>query len=138
MEPRSPDPSYRMRLIDGMDDTDDLDYLNQEFTLTQEEMDQIDSINKIIIESKKNDMEDLICKLSFCKNRICMFSRPELNLENTIIQFNKLEEKIKEYINSLEQCIPIDLDLKNFIDWLCTKTFFSRYKLDNKLKKIFI
>jgi hypothetical protein len=144
MEPRAPDPIYSMRLIDDEDynpiDYNSINNLNSN-ELKQLEQIELDQIEQMEIEQlemmqikemeekynfKKESIKDLVDKLNLIKSRI------------QSDKFELLDNKIKEYLNSLSPCVQIDEELNNFIQWLCTKTAFGRYGLESKLKEIFV
>lgn len=157
MEPRAPDPSYHMRLIDGYDrykqstntnniltqrELEELEQI-ENMQIEQMELDQIDQmqieqmedeVNKVneliqikqsIIESKKESIKELVEKINLIKTRI--------KLE----QFDILDRKIDEYLNTIEPYVIIDDNLSEFIGWLCTKTVFARFGLESILRQIF-
>jgi hypothetical protein len=149
MEPRPPDSVYSMRLIDqdmynSYDEYHDLtiDEIKQlekielaqieELEVEQlEELEQEENIFKqTILKSKKDMFDDIIQKLDLTKTRL---QEPQVDKK-----FIKLEQKINQYLESINSTEQIDTELDEFIDWLCDKTIFSRYKYKDLLKKIFI
>ena len=136
---RQPDPIVKMRLID--DDIDNNDIINinnkndnksqEEILLENLELEEVDKLmmKQIIIESKKSNLQELIEKLNSLKIVI--------NNSNNTSKYNKLLEYIELFINSDESLIMIDIETMDFIDFLCTKTSFSRYLNKNILKSIF-
>jgi len=124
--PRDPDPVYSMRLIDQFD--------NQSYdtSLTADELKQIEEleVKQVILQSKKDTFEDIQQKLNLTKSRI-----QEQDVQE---KFIKLELKISQYLQSIDPIEPIDVELDQFIDWLCDKTIFSRYKYKGILKSVFI
>ena len=132
---RSPDNVQRMRL-DGYDSEPELEPSNQEAEenkiLANMELEEIEKIllKQIISESKRLELNDLFDKLNYMKNYID----------------NDKKETFNELINLLENYIECTSDIKiqvtnemyNFVDWLCTKTVFSRYPVKEKLKNIIV
>lgn len=153
MDPRVPDPSYRMRLIDdGFDDPDEHFY-NLPNTYEIEQLEEIEMrhieqleieelemmqikelevMSQSIIESKKDTIKNLVEKLNIIKSRSCLLDQTQSN------KFELLDKKLNEYLNTTDPDVKIDEELNNFIIWLCTKTLFSRYKFEDLLKKIFV
>ena len=154
MEPRPPDSVYSMRLVDGFDEFDNLD-INLKLTneenrqLVNIELAQIEELEveefqllhfkeieyeenilkQAILQSKKDMFIDIIQKLNLIKSRI--------QEQNAQEKFAKLEFKINQYLESINPTEQIDKELDEFIDWLCDKTMFSRYKYKDLLKSIF-
>ena len=158
MNPRPPDSVYSMRLIDGNNEYDDNNEYDEYLNLTNEEIKQLENIElaqieeleieeieklqfkeleqeenlfkQTILQSKKDMFEDIIQKINLTKSRI-----PDQDIQN---KFINLDFKINKYLNSTEQTEQIDTELDEFIDWLCDKTIFSRYKYKDVLKAVFI
>jgi hypothetical protein len=61
-----------------------------------------------------------------------------MDSKELIILFDTVEKKIQEYIKSSNPYVEINLELKDFITWLCTKTVFARYQLSNVFDQIFV
>jgi len=143
-----------MRLVDGFDEFDNLD-INLKLTneenrqLVNIELAQIEELEveefqllhfkeieyeenilkQAILQSKKDMFIDIIQKLNLIKSRI--------QEQNAQEKFAKLEFKINQYLESINPTEQIDKELDEFIDWLCDKTMFSRYKYKDLLKSIF-
>ncbi len=160
MDPRPPDSVYSDRLIDPFDELNPFDQLNpfdnpinqltneeiiqlenielaqiQELEIEEleamqfKEIDQEENIFKqTILQSKKDTFEDIIQKLILTKSRI-----PEQHFQE---KFTQLEQKISQYLQSIDPIESIDIELDQFIDWLCDKTAFSRYKYKDILKSV--
>ena len=164
MEPRTPDPSYRMRLIDGYDGYDNYqESTNLNHILTQRELEELEQIEMLQIEQMELDQIDQMqikqMELEHIKevnkanelieiNKSILESKKEsikelvekINLIKTRIgldKFDNLDRKINEYLNTIEPYVIIDDDLSEFIGWLCTKTVFSRFGFESMLKEIF-
>lgn len=153
MEPRPPDSVYSMRLVDEFVDEFE-DEFNDQTSLTSEEITQLENIEaqqieefdaqeikkmeeeeenifkQTIIQSKKELFEDIVQKLNLTKSRI--------QEQETQEKFNKLEQVINQYFESINPIELIDTELDEFIDWLCDKTIFSRYKYKQVLKSVFV
>jgi hypothetical protein len=152
MEPRPPDSVYSMRLIEE----DMYNSFDEYHSLTNEELVQLEKIELAQIEEleiqeleelqfKEIEQNDNIFKQTVLQSKKDMFVDiiQKLNLTKTRLQepqekFIKLENKINKYLESIDPTETIDTELDQFIDWLCDKTTFSRYKYKDLLKKIFI
>ncbi len=152
MEPRPPDSVYSIRLVEDDDEYDD--GFDDQTSLTSEEITQLENIEaqqieefdaqeikkmeeeeenifkQTIIQSKKELFEDIVQKLNLTKSRI--------QEQETQEKFNKLEQVINQYFESINPIELIDTELDEFIDWLCDKTIFSRYKYKQVLKSVFV
>ena len=130
---RTPDNVQRMRL-DGYDSEPESS--NQEAEenkiLANMELEEIEKIllKQIISESKRTDLNDLFDKLNYMKNYI------DNDKKET---FNELINLLENYIEDISETnIQVTNEMYNFIDWLCTKTVFSRYPVKEKLKNIIV
>jgi predicted RNA binding protein with dsRBD fold (UPF0201 family) len=130
---RSPDNVQRMRL-DGYESEPEPS--NQEAEenkiLENMELEEIEKIllKQIISESKRSELNDLFDKLNYMKNYI------DNNKKET---FNELINLLENYIEDISEIkIHVTNEMYNFVDWLCTKTVFSRYPVKEKLKNIII
>ena len=130
---RSPDDVQRMRL-DGYDSEPELS--NQEVEenkiLANMELEEIEKIllKQIISESKRLELNDLFDKLNYMKNYI------DNDKKET---FNELINLLENYIEDISDIkIQVTNEMYNFVDWLCTKTVFSRYPVKEKLKNIIV
>ena len=134
---RQPDPIVKMRLIDYDDNNinNNINNINnksdEDIFLENLELEEVEKLmtKQIIIESKKSNLQELIEKLNSLKFVI--------KNSNNLDKYNKLIEYIDLFINSDELLIMIDIETWDFIDFLCTKTSFSRYSNKNVLKEIF-
>jgi hypothetical protein len=53
--------------------------------------------------------------------------------------FNELINLLENYIEDISEIkIQVTNEMYNFVDWLCTKTVFSRYPVKEKLKNIIV
>jgi hypothetical protein len=132
---RAPDNVQRMRL-DGYESEPELEPSNQEAEenkiLANMELEEIEKIllKQIITESKRTDLNDLFDKLNYMKNYI------DNDKKET---FNELINLLENYIEDIEDIkIHVTNEMYNFVDWLCTKTVFSRYPVKEKLKNIIV
>ena len=132
---RSPDNVQRMRL-DGYESEPELEPSNQEAEenkiLANMELEEIEKIllKQIISESKRLELNDLFDKLNYMKNYI------DNDKKET---FNELINLLENYIEDISDIkIHVTNEMYNFVDWLCTKTVFSRYPVKEKLKNIII
>jgi len=130
---RSPDNVQRMRL-DGYES--EPEQSNQEAEenkiLENMELEEREKIllKQIISESKRSELNDLFDKLNYMKNYID-------NDKKEI--FNELINLLENYIEDISEIkIHVTNEMYNFVDWLCTKTVFSRYPVKEKLKNIII
>jgi IS1 family transposase len=130
---RKPDPIVKMRLFDDeiIDNNINNSKSEEDIFLENLELEEIEKsiMKQIMIESKKSNLQELIEKLNSLK---IIF----VNTDN-IIKYNKLLEYIDSFINSSELMIMIDSETMDFINFLCTKTSFSRFKNKDMLKSIF-
>ena len=134
---RSPDNVQRMRL-DGYDsEPDQASEQNNKIAeenkiLANMELEEIEKIllKQIITESKRTDLNDLFNKLNYIKSYID-------NDKKEI--FNELINLLENYIEDISDIkIHVTNEMYNFVDWLCTKTVFSRYPVKEKLKNIIV
>ena len=132
---RAPDDVQRMRL-DGYDLEPELEPSNQEAEenkiLANMELEEIEKIllKQIITESKRTDLNDLFDRLNYIKNYI------DNDKKET---FNELINLLENYIEDISEIkIQVTNEMYNFVDWLCTKTVFSRYPVKEKLKNIIV
>ena len=132
---RSPDNVQRMRL-DGYDSEPELESSNQEAEenkiLANMELEEIEKIllKQIITESKRSELNDLFDRLNYMKNYI------DNDKKET---FNELINLLENYIECISEIkIQVTNEMYNFVDWLCTKTVFSRYPVKEKLKNIIV
>ena len=130
---RAPDDVQRMRL-DGYESESEPS--NQEAEenkiLANMELEEIEKIllKQIITESKRTDLNDLFDKLNYMKNYI------DNDKKET---FNELINLLENYIEDISDIkIYVTNEMYNFVDWLCTKTVFSRYSVKEKLKNIIV
>jgi hypothetical protein len=130
---RAPDNVQRMRL-DGYDSEPDQNNKEAEENkiLANMELEEIEKIllKQIICESKRTDLNDLFDKLNYIKNYI------DNDKKET---FNELINLLENYIEDISEIkIQVTNEMYNFVDWLCTKTVFSRYPVKEKLKNIIV
>ncbi len=130
---RAPDNVQRMRL-DGYDSEPDQNNKEAEENkiLANMELEEIEKIllKQIITESKRTDLNDLFDKLNYMKNYI------DNDKKET---FNELINLLENYIEDISDIkIHVTNEIYNFVDWLCTKTVFSRYPVKEKLKNIIV
>lgn len=130
---RAPDNVQRMRL-DGYDSEPDQNNKEAEENkiLANMELEEIEKIllKQIICESKRTDLNDLFDKLNYMKNYI------DNDKKET---FNELINLLENYIEDISDIkIQVTNEMYNFVDWLCTKTVFSRYPVKEKLKNIIV
>jgi hypothetical protein len=130
---RAPDNVQRMRL-DGYDSEPDQNNKEAEENkiLANMELEEIEKIllKQIICESKRTDLNDLFDKLNYIKNYI------DNDKKET---FNELINLLENYIEDMSETnIHVTNEIYNFVDWLCTKTVFSRYPVKEKLKNIIV
>ncbi len=130
---RAPDNVQRMRL-DGYDSEPDQNNKEAEENkiLANMELEEIEKIllKQIITESKRTDLNDLFDKLNYMKNYI------DNDKKET---FNELINLLENYIEDISDIkIHVSNEIYNFVDWLCTKTVFSRYPVKEKLKNIIV
>ena len=132
---RAPDNVQRMRL-DGYESEPELEPSNQEAEenkiLANMELEEIEKIllKQIISESKRLELNDLFDKLNYMKNYI------DNDKKET---FNELINLLENYIEDISKIkIYVTNEMYNFVDWLCTKTVFSRYSVKEKLKNIIV
>jgi hypothetical protein len=130
---RAADDVQRMRL-DGYESEPESS--NQEVEenkiLANMELEEIEKIllKQIISESKRTDLNDLFDKLNYMKNYI------DNDKKET---FNELINLLENYIEDISDIkIQVTNEMYNFVDWLCTKTVFSRYPVKEKLKNIIV
>lgn len=130
---RLPDNVQRMRL-DGYDsEPEQINNHKSEETkiLENMELEEIEKIllKQIISESKRLELNDLFDRLNYIKKYI-----DKKGLLNDLI--NILEKYIDD--DTSETNIQVTNEMYNFVDWLCTKTVFSRYLVKEKLKNIMV
>lgn len=128
---RSPDDVQRMRL-DGYDSEPSNQEAEENKILANMELEEIEKIllKQIISESKRLELNDLFDKLNYMKNYI------DNDKKET---FNELINLLENYIEDISDIkIHVTNEMYNFVDWLCTKTVFSRYSVKEKLKNIIV
>jgi len=122
--------------------------LDEKEDITSSEKSKKEDYNETIIQEtmKKSEKEINLEEIELIKisksetlNEIHnLLPRIKLILNSSeLVLFTNLEINIDQYINSIEKFIYISKIDYDFIEWLCTKTFFSKYKNKKILKEIF-